>query len=130
MHVRRPSQEQVVMRSQRSRRFLRNGTLPQLLALDAVVRLGSVTRAAEALHLAQPTVSGHLRKLSEAAGLPVCELTERGMVPTEAGRALLAAAQDVFEALHRADQLLSPLRAGGLPPRSGAHSLRPALLVQ
>jgi DNA-binding transcriptional LysR family regulator len=100
----------IVMRALCNRRLLRNGTLPQLLALEAVVRLGSVTRAAEALHLAQPTVSGHLRKLGEAVGLPVCELGPHGMVATEAGRTLLLAAQDVFEALQQADERLSLLR--------------------
>jgi DNA-binding transcriptional LysR family regulator len=98
------------MKSPDIRRYLRHGTLPQLQALEAVVRLGSVTRAAEALHLAQPTVSGHLRKLSQVAGLPLCEPGERGMVATEAGQALLAAAHDVFEALRRADATLAPLR--------------------
>jgi DNA-binding transcriptional LysR family regulator len=105
------------MKSSNIRRYLRHGTLPQLQALEAVVRLGSVTRAAEALHLAQPTVSGHLRKLSEVAGLPLCEPTVRGMVATEAGQALLAAAHDVFEALRRADAALAPLRGAraGVP---------------
>jgi LysR family transcriptional regulator, low CO2-responsive transcriptional regulator len=98
------------MKSPEIRRYLRHGTLPQLLALEAVVRLGSVTRAAEALHLAQPTVSGHLRKLSDVAGLPLCEPGLHGMVATQAGLALLAAAQEVFDALRRADATLAPLR--------------------
>jgi DNA-binding transcriptional LysR family regulator len=118
------------MRVHRSRRFLRNGTLPQLLALEAVVRLGSVTRAAEALHLAQPTVSGHLRKLGEAAGLPLCELTDRGMVATEAGRALLAAAQDVFAALQQAEHRLALLRGDSPPLPATRRESPPARLVQ
>ena len=52
----------------RLRRYVRHGTLPQLAALEAVVRLGSATRAAEALCIAQPTLSGQLRKLSDALG--------------------------------------------------------------
>ncbi|HET7863284.1 MAG TPA: LysR family transcriptional regulator [Burkholderiaceae bacterium] len=116
------------MKSPDIRRYLRHGTLPQLLALDAVVRLGSVTRAAEALHLAQPTVSGHLRKLSQVAGLPLYEPGARGMVATEAGRALLAAAHDVFEALRRADAALAPLRGADatLAPRRGTRACQPA----
>ena len=50
----------------RSRRLFRHGLLPQLLVFEAVARLGSVTRAAEELHLAQPTVSLQLKKLAEA----------------------------------------------------------------
>ncbi len=41
----------------RVRRFLRHGMLPQLAVLEPAARLGSFTRAAEALRLAQPTVS-------------------------------------------------------------------------
>ena len=49
----------------RLRRFFRHGLLPQLFVFEAVARLGSVTRAAEELHLAQPTVSLQLKKLAE-----------------------------------------------------------------
>src|SRR4051812_28611988 len=41
----------------RLRRYFRHGLLPQLIVFDAVARLGSVTRAAEELYLAQPTIS-------------------------------------------------------------------------
>ena len=57
------------METKRLRRYMRHGMLPQLAAFDAVMRLGSVTLASEALHMAQPTVSGHLRKLSDAMGV-------------------------------------------------------------
>ena len=53
------------MARMRLRRFFRHGFLPQLMAFGACVRLGSVTRAAESLCLAQPTVSCMLRKLGE-----------------------------------------------------------------
>ena len=52
------------MEGKRLRRYVRHGLLPQLLAFDAVMRLGSVTRASLALHMAQPTVSGHLDRKS------------------------------------------------------------------
>ena len=40
------------MQPQRLRRYLRHGLMPQLAAFDAVMRLGSVTRASEVLHMA------------------------------------------------------------------------------
>jgi DNA-binding transcriptional LysR family regulator len=101
------------------RRLVRHGTLPQLAAFEAVVRLGSFTRAAERLHMAQPTVSGHMRKLADAVGLPLLELRDRRVVPTAAGQALLDAAHDIFAALHRADAALAAARRGdpdGGPP--------------
>ena len=53
------------------RRFLRHGMLPQLAVFEAVARHGSFTRAAEELHLAQPTVSTQIKKLSDTLGLPL-----------------------------------------------------------
>ena len=93
------------------RRFLRHGTLPQLAALEAVVRLGSVTQAAHTLCLAQSTVSGHLHKLAEALG--VCLFTARGkrLLPTAAGLAVLQSSQDIFTTLQRCEQTLAILRA-------------------
>jgi len=96
--------------SRRLRRYLRHGMLPQLAAFDAVMRLGSVTRASEALHLAQPTVSGHLRKLAEAVGVPLFRCDGRRMLPTAPARALHAGALGVFAALDDLECTLEPLR--------------------
>ena len=93
--------------------FLRHGMLPQLAAFEAVVRLGSVTRAAEALCMAQPTLSGHLRKLGDALGVRLFEQQGRRLVPTEQARVLLAATREVFAALARCEQTL----VRGEPPQ-------------
>ena len=92
------------------RRYLRHGMLPQLAAFDAVMRLGSVTRASEALHMAQPTVSGHLRKLSDAVGVPLFRCDGRRMHPTAPARALHAGTIGVFAALHDLERTMEPLR--------------------
>jgi hypothetical protein len=44
-------------------------TLHQLRILQAVVEHGGITRAAEALHLTQPTVSMQIRQLNEGLGV-------------------------------------------------------------
>lgn len=95
-----------------SRRYLRHGMLPQLLAFEAVVRLGSAARASELLCMAPPTISGHLRKLSEALGVRLFVMRGRHLVPTAAALALLSTAHQVFEALERCEQTLSELRSG------------------
>ena len=92
------------------RRFVHHGMLPQLAAFEAVVRLGSVRRAADALCLAPPTVSGHLRKLGEALELRLFEARGRRLVPTEAALALLQGALEVFAALERCEGVLDGLR--------------------
>lgn len=102
--------------SARLRRYLRHGTMPQLAAFDAVIRLGSVTRAADTLCMAQPTVSGHLRKLSEAIGLPLFEPQGRQLAPTPAALALQAAVDEVFDALARVEDELEALRPAAQSP--------------
>ena len=84
------------METQRLRRYLRHGLMPQLAAFDAVMRLGSVTQASQALHMAQPTVSGHLRKLSDAVGVPLFHCDGRRMLPTAPARALHEGTRDLF----------------------------------
>jgi len=92
------------------RRYFRHGTLPQLAAFEATVRLGSASLAAQALCIAQPTISGHLRKLGDALG--VCLFVVRGkrLVPTPAALALLEATHEVSAALARCERTLVSLR--------------------
>lgn len=93
-----------------SRRFLRHGTLPQLAAFEAVVRMGSVTQAADALCMAQPTLSGHLRKLSDALGVRLFEQQGKRLLPTDAALLLLQSTQEVFASLAVCEQRLAALR--------------------
>ena len=104
------------------RRYLRHGMLPQLAAFEAVMRLGSFTLAAEAMHMAQPTLSGHMRKLSDAVGVPLFRMRGRQKVPTAAAHALLDATDAIFAALQHAEDMLQPMRATPLTAAS-----RPAL---
>ncbi len=79
-----------------SDQLIRHVSLRQLQIFEAVVRLGGYTRAAEALHLTQPTVSMQIRKLSDALGQPLLEQIGRQVHPTAAGRDVLAAAQEIL----------------------------------
>jgi hypothetical protein len=85
----------------RLRRFFRHGFLPQLIAFEASVRLGSVTRAAQELSLAQPTVSGMLRKLGDAMGGPVVAMRGRRIVPSDIGRELVQLCGELFPVFDR-----------------------------
>jgi DNA-binding transcriptional LysR family regulator len=93
------------------RRYFRHGLFPQLMVFEAVARLRSVTRAAEELHLAQPTVSTQLKKLSAALGLALFEAHGRGLAPTEAGGELRAVCEELIALMERAEARLAPLRA-------------------
>ena len=110
------------MRQGRIKRYLRHGMLPQLLVFEAIARHGSFTRAAEELHLAQPTVSGHIRKLTDTVGMPLLEQVGRRAHPTTAGRELYAACREIFRTLEGVEDALSGLRgltAGTLRVASG-----------
>lgn len=97
--------------------------LAQLRTLLHVAELGSLSKAADRLRIAQPALSRQVRLLEEELGRRLFERHGRGMVPTEAGREILAHAARVLaevEALKAAaagpDSALSGHVAIGLPP--------------
>jgi len=92
------------------RRFLKHGTLPQLRVFEASVRLGNFTRAAQELHMAQPTASVQIKKLSATVGLPLFEQVGKRIFLTEAGRRVYASCGDVFRALSQLEDALSEMR--------------------
>jgi LysR family transcriptional regulator, low CO2-responsive transcriptional regulator len=76
---------------------LPRATFAQLRSFEAVARLGGITKAAQALHLTQPTVSTQLRELADALGVPLLSPAGRGVQLTDAGRDLLATVSRMFE---------------------------------
>jgi LysR family transcriptional regulator, low CO2-responsive transcriptional regulator len=91
-------------------RYLRSGLLPQLRVFEAVVRHGSFTRAAEELHISQPTASLHIKKLTETVELRLLEQVGKRVHPTAAGVALSTACEEILGALVRFEDTLSGLR--------------------
>ena len=92
------------------RRFLKHGTLPQLRVFEASARLGCFARAAEELHLAQPTVSVQIKKLSETVGFPLFEQIGKRIHLTDAGQRVYAGCSDVFHALASIEGGLTEMR--------------------
>ena len=92
-------------------------TLEQLRIFVTVAETLNMTRAAEALHLAQPSVSAAVAALESRHGLRLFDRVGRGLELSAAGRtflpearAVLAAAQDAARALDD----LAGLRRGTL----------------
>lgn len=83
--------------------------LNALRAFEAVARLESVSRAADALHVTHGAVSRQVRQLEEALGTPLFVREGRGLALTPAGRRLYAAAADALDPLRAA---WSELRRG------------------
>ncbi|WP_414941002.1 LysR family transcriptional regulator [Amycolatopsis sp. cmx-11-51] len=68
----------------------------------AVAEEGSVTAAAERLHVAQPSVSQQIRGLERELGVKLFARTPTGLVPTVVGRAFLREAEVAVRASRRA----------------------------
>ncbi len=66
-----------------------------LLYFWTTARLGSVSRAAEELHLAQPTISAQLRSLEHALGHKLFVRRGRHLSLTESGQAVFRYAEIV-----------------------------------
>lgn len=87
---------------------MRNLNLDQLQTLIAIADLGTFAAAAQALHLAPPTVSLHIKELElrlDAVlllrGRRQAALTPAGAALVEQGRKLLAASDDVIDLVQR-----------------------------
>lgn len=86
----------------------------QLEALQAVVREGSFSRAADALGFSQAAISQQIARLEACVGLPVMDRPggRRPATLTQAGRALLAHADAVIARVGSLEADLELLRAG------------------
>lgn len=112
----------------------RNASFRQLATFHAVARLGSVSRAAEELHLTQPAVSVQIGLLEESARTPLVQRSGRGIRLTEAGELLAGYAGRITALWREAGEEMATLQgvfAGTL--RVGAVTtaeyLLPPLLV-
>ncbi|UBV44144.1 LysR family transcriptional regulator (plasmid) [Deinococcus taeanensis] len=76
-----------------------------LVTFNAVAEFGSVSKAAEYLHLSQPAVSGQLRSLAELVGAPLYTRRARGIALTAEGRELLPHAQAIARSMKRVTDL-------------------------
>lgn len=95
---------------------------------EAIGRLGSFTRAAEEIAIAQPALSTAIAKLERELGVQLFFRMPRGATPTPEGQLLLARAARIFEevdSLERELSDVSDLRSGhvtvGFPPMYGLH---------
>ena len=92
------------------KRYLRHGMLPQLAVFEAVARLSSFTKAADELHLAQPTVSAQIKKLADNLQIPLFEQIGKRIYLTPAGEKLYKGCQLLFTTLSDIEESLSDLR--------------------
>ncbi|MEX2146399.1 MAG: selenium metabolism-associated LysR family transcriptional regulator [Candidatus Rokuibacteriota bacterium] len=84
-------------------------TIRQLEVFLAVARAQSFSRAAERIHLSQPTLSEHTRDLENELGVPLFVRRSRSVALTEAGRVFEDYATRVVSTLAAGRQALAEL---------------------
>ncbi len=87
---------------------LRNVDLNLLVTLRALLTERNVTKAAERLHLSQPSVSIRLGKLRRIFGDPLLIAGPRGMLPTQRAVELLGPLQEALAGIERVLQPSAP----------------------
>ncbi len=85
-------------------------TLQQMRLFAAVARHRSFTRAAEEVHLTQPSVSMQVRRLEEKLGVFLTEQIGKTMHLTAAGEAVFAACSDVLGRIDGLETTLDDMR--------------------
>ena len=100
----------------------------QLRAFVSIVKLGTLTRAAEALFLSQPTVTLQLQALERELGVPLLERRRRRINLTDAGEALYELARPLIEGWDNLDRdfqaRVKGLTAGRLTIAAGASTIQ------
>jgi LysR family transcriptional regulator, low CO2-responsive transcriptional regulator len=112
----------------------KNASFRQLATFHTVARLGSVSQAAEEMHLTQPAVSIQIGLLEESAGTPLLARVGRGIRLTEAGDLLAGYAGRILDLWREAGEEMAAhrgvfsgtLRVGAV---TTAEYLIPPLLV-
>jgi DNA-binding transcriptional LysR family regulator len=84
--------------------YYKGNRLKQLRAFVYTVRLGTLSRAAEALFLSQPSISLQLKALERELGAMLLERTRRRVTLTDAGEALYEMARPLVEGFENLDR--------------------------
>lgn len=96
-------------------RVARRLKLRDLRLFDTVVRMGSMVKAANELHLSQPAISKAISEMEQMLGVRLIERGRQGVEPTAYGHALLKSSAAIFDQLRhgvREIQFLSDPTAG------------------
>lgn len=85
--------------------------LVHLRTFITVTQESHLSRAADRLHISQPTASQHIRSLEEHFDVPLFSRTSKGLTPTAAGLSLYDKARSIIESVMHLDELLDPLKS-------------------
>lgn len=90
--------------------------LRQLEAFRATIRCGSITEAAEMMHVSQPSVSRLIADLERSVGFALFQRNGRGLIPTVEARTFYQAVEGMFVGVDRLQDLADSIRttSGGV----------------
>ena len=88
----------------KGRYYYKGNRLKQLRAFVATVKLGTLSRAAEALYLSQPSISLQLQALERELGVQLVHRSRRRINLTEAGEVLYGLSRPLVESWENLDR--------------------------
>ncbi len=101
-----------------------------LMYFWVVAREGSISKACEILHLAQPTISSQLRALEQTTGVRLFQKQGRNIALTDAGRTVFRYADGIFSlGRELQDALRGNITGKALPLIVGISESLPKLIV-
>lgn len=111
-----------------ARYYYKGNRHKQLRAFVAIVKLGTLSRAAEALFLSQPSVSLQLQALERELGVQLLQRSRRRINLTDAGEALYELARPLVEGWENLDRdfqaRVNGLQAGRLTIAAGTSTIQ------
>jgi DNA-binding transcriptional LysR family regulator len=125
---RAPRRKAVAPPAEGGRYYYKGNRLKQMRAFVATVKLGTLSRAAEALYLSQPSVSLQLQALERELGVELLHRSRRRINLTDAGEALYELARPLVEGWENLDRQFQAkvkgLQAGKLTVAAGSSTIQ------
>ncbi|MEM7774709.1 MAG: LysR family transcriptional regulator [Pseudomonadota bacterium] len=87
-------------------------SIRSLRVFDRILAAGTLSAAAEQLHMSQSAASRQLIELEQAIGLKLFERTNRHLVPTSAGMRFYAETQHVLAGIDEIPSIVESIKAG------------------
>lgn len=99
-----------------------NFNLRHLRAAVAIGRSGSISAAAQGIHISQPAITQGIAKLEAQLGQPLFERRTDGMIPTEAGKLFFPRIEAALAQIASPRVTMTQLRALVAVARAGSYS--------
>ena len=96
---------------------MRDINLRHIFALTVIADAGSLSAAAERVHLSQSALTQALRKIEASAGLPLFDRVGYGVTPTNAGQFLIRRSERAFALLSDAERTIRQRKATRSEPK-------------